>query len=48
MLPRTAAPLLIALVWESAGGYGPVLWSWRGIGVLSVGGLPARGSRQPR
>ncbi|WP_372618586.1 hypothetical protein [Falsiroseomonas sp.] len=26
VLPRTAAPLALALVWEAAGGYGPVPW----------------------
>jgi MFS family permease len=26
VVPRTAAPLLIALIWEGAGGYGPVPW----------------------
>ena len=47
MLPRTAAPLLIALVWESADGYAPVPWMLVGIGVAAVGGF-LLAARQPR
>ena len=39
MLPRTAAPLLLALVWEGAGGYGPVPWILAGIAAAAVGGF---------
>jgi len=46
MLPRTAAPLLIALVWEGAGGYGPVPWMLAGIGAAAVGGF-LLAARQP-
>jgi MFS family permease len=34
--PRTLAPLLIALLWEGAGGYGPVPWVLAGLGLLSA------------
>jgi predicted MFS family arabinose efflux permease len=46
VLPRTAAPLLIALVWEGAGGYGPVPWMLAGIGAAAVGGF-LLAARQP-
>ncbi|WP_270938311.1 MFS transporter, partial [Falsiroseomonas oryzae] len=35
VLPRTAAPLALALVWEAAGGYAPVPWLL--FGVTSLG-----------
>ena len=35
--PRMAAPLGIALIWEGAGGYGPVPWLLAGLGVLGAG-----------
>lgn len=46
VLPRTAAPLLIALVWEGAGDYGPVPWMLAGIGAAAVGGF-LLAARQP-
>jgi predicted MFS family arabinose efflux permease len=36
ILPRTAAPLALGLVWESAGGYGPVPWIL--LAVVTIGG----------
>jgi len=36
VLPRTAAPLLLALVWDAAGGYAPVPWLLLGIAVLAM------------
>lgn len=36
VLPRTLAPLTIALVWEGAGGYGPVPWLLAGLGALGA------------
>lgn len=36
VLPRTLAPVLIALFWEAQGGYGPLPWALAGIGVLSA------------
>lgn len=39
ILPRTGAPLLIALVWEGAGGYGPVPWLLVGVGLATVAGF---------
>ncbi len=47
MVPRTAAPLLLALVWEGAGGYGPVPWMLAGIGAAAVGGF-LLAARRPR
>ncbi len=37
--PRMAAPLLLALVWEGAGGYGPVPWLLAGVGLTMTGGF---------
>lgn len=34
--PRMAAPLGIALIWEGAGGYGPVPWLLAALGVLGA------------
>ncbi len=50
MLPRTAAPLVLALLWQAGGGYGPVAWILAGIGVLAAAGFfvaswPARPAR---
>ncbi|MCB4821810.1 MFS transporter [Roseicella aerolata] len=36
VLPRTAAPVLIALIWEGAGGYGPVPWLLAGLALLGA------------
>jgi MFS family permease len=37
VLPRTAAPLALALVWEMAGGYGAVPWIL--VGITTIGAL---------
>ncbi len=37
MLPRTFAPFALALVWEGAGGYGPVPWILVGVGLMAAG-----------
>jgi MFS family permease len=37
ILPRTASPLVLGLVWEAAGGYGPVPWIL--FGVILLGGV---------
>ncbi|MBL6079302.1 MFS transporter [Belnapia sp. T18] len=37
VLPRTLAPVLIALMSEGAGGYGPVPWLLAGLGALGAG-----------
>lgn len=37
MLPRTVAPFALALVWEGAGGYGPVPWMLVGVGLMAAG-----------
>lgn len=39
VLPRTAAPLAVALLWEGAGGYGPVPWILAAIGALAALGF---------
>ncbi len=36
MLPRTLAPVLIALLWEGSGGYGFLPWLLAGLGVVAV------------
>jgi hypothetical protein len=36
VLPRMAAPLLLALIWEGAGGYGPVPWLLAGLGLAGA------------
>lgn len=38
-LPRTAAPLALALLWEGAGGYGAVPWLLAGIGAFAATAL---------
>ncbi|MBX9698727.1 MAG: MFS transporter [Acetobacteraceae bacterium] len=44
-LPRTLAPLLIALWWEALGGYGPLPWLLAAIGVLSAAAFAAAAQR---
>ncbi len=39
MLPRTAAPLVLALLWQAGGGYGPVAWILAAVGVLAALGF---------
>jgi len=39
VLPRTGAPLLLALVWEGAGGYGAVPWILLAIGAAATAGF---------
>jgi predicted MFS family arabinose efflux permease len=41
VLPRTGAPLLLALVWESLGGYGLVPWLLVAVGVVGAAGYAA-------
>ena len=47
VLPRTVAPVAFALLWEAAGGYGPLPWILIGIGVLSATAFAAA-ARAPR
>ncbi|WP_137126916.1 MFS transporter [Roseomonas sp. HF4] len=46
VLPRTAAPLLLALAWEGAGGYGPVPWLLAAVALVAAGGFFLAASRQ--
>lgn len=39
VLPRTGAPLLLALVWEGAGGYGPVPWLLGAVALVAAAGF---------
>lgn len=39
VLPRTGAPLLLALVWEGAGGYGPMPWLLVAVALVAVVGF---------
>lgn len=34
MLPRTLAPVALALIWQEAGGYGPVPWLLLGVAAI--------------
>jgi hypothetical protein len=46
VLPRTLAPLLIALLWEQAGGYAPVPWLLAGLGLVAVAAFQAAVARR--
>lgn len=35
-MARAAAPFLAALIWQAAGGYGPVLWALLGVAIVSA------------
>lgn len=39
VLPRTGAPLLLALVWEGAGGYGPMPWLLVAVALVAAAGF---------
>ena len=41
VLPRTGAPLLLALIWDGAGGYGPVPWLLVAVGLVGAAGYAA-------
>jgi hypothetical protein len=47
VLPRTAAPLAVALIWEAAGGYAPVPWLFAALGVTGVAAFAAAASDRP-
>jgi len=47
VLPRTLAPVLIALFWEAMGGYGPLPWVLAAIGVLSAAAFGTAARAQP-
>ncbi|MBR0673032.1 MFS transporter [Neoroseomonas soli] len=46
VLPRTGAPLLLALVWEGAGGYGPLPWLLVAVGLVAAAGFVAAARRR--
>lgn len=48
VVPRTAAPLLLALVWEGAGGYGPVPWILAGASMAAVAGFIFAAGQPPK
>jgi predicted MFS family arabinose efflux permease len=39
VLPRTLAPLVLALLWDGAGAYGPVPWLLVGVAAAAAGGF---------
>ena len=47
VLPRTAAPLAVALIWEGAGGYAPVPWLFAALGVAGVAAFAVAASDRP-
>lgn len=47
VLPRTAAPLAVALIWEGAGGYAPVPWLFAALGVVGVAAFAVAASDRP-
>lgn len=47
VLPRTAAPLAVALIWEGSGGYAPVPWLFAALGVVGVAAFAAAASDRP-
>lgn len=47
VLPRTGAPLVLALIWESAAGYGPIPWLLAAVGLVAAGGFLVAASARP-
>jgi hypothetical protein len=47
VLPRTLAPVAIALIWQGAGGYGPVPWLLAGLGALGVLAFALAAAQRP-
>ncbi|GAA0581355.1 MFS transporter [Craurococcus roseus] len=47
VLPRTAAPLAVALIWEGAAGYAPVPWLFAALGVVGVAAFAVAASDRP-
>jgi len=47
VLPRTLAPLALALIWDGAGGYGPVPWLLTAVALLGVAGFAVAARRHP-
>ncbi|MBY0337063.1 MAG: MFS transporter, partial [Acetobacteraceae bacterium] len=37
--PRAFAPVVVALIWQWSGGYGPAIWALAAAGLLALGGL---------
>ena len=46
VLPRTVAPLVLALIWDGAGGYGPVPWLLAAVALAAAGGFFLAASAQ--
>ncbi|MDN3567085.1 MFS transporter [Paeniroseomonas aquatica] len=47
VLPRTLAPVAIALIWQGAGGYGPVPWLLAGLGALGAAAFALAAAQPP-
>lgn len=46
VLPRTGAPLLLALLWDGAGGYGLVPWLLVAVGLVAAAGFMVAAQRR--
>jgi hypothetical protein len=47
MLPRTLAPVAIALLWQAGGGYAPVPWLLAGLGALGALAFALAAAQRP-
>lgn len=47
VLPRTLAPVAIALLWQGAGGYGPVPWLLCGLGLFGAAAFAMAAAQPP-
>jgi hypothetical protein len=47
MLPRTLAPVAIALLWQAGGGYAPVPWLLAGLGALGALAFALAAAQKP-
>lgn len=46
IVPRTGAPLILALLWDSAGGYGPVAWMLIAAALVATAGFQLAAAAQ--
>jgi hypothetical protein len=47
MLPRTLAPVTLALIWQESGGYGPVPWLLLAVAALGAACFAIAASARP-